>query len=185
MIASAEPIRVLSLVPGRMRLHLPGWTGDGQEQLETCLGRVRGVERVQANPLTGNVLACFDPHAATADTILSALTCWGSAFRRLGREEAAEAGTPTLPPGSRHLPGRTMQSRAVRCGVIGVLGHAVVDTLLYTLAFAEPFGLPLAGLAKLHLGLDAVVWTASLAPLLQKDSEAGQRDGLAAGTPGS
>jgi hypothetical protein len=141
-----------------MRLHLPGWTGDGGEQLETCLGRVRGVEHIQANPLTGNVLVCFDPQATTADTILAALAA------AVG--PPSRGGPASVPLGSRHLPGRTFKSRAVRCGVIGLLGHAVVDTLLYTLAFAEPFGLPLAGLAKLHLGLDAVVWTASLAPLL-------------------
>jgi hypothetical protein len=68
--------------------------------------------------------------------------------------------------------------------VLGLLGHAVVDSLMYALAFAEPFGLPLAGLAKFHLGLDALVWAASLAPLLHGEDGAARRDGLAVPTPG-
>jgi hypothetical protein len=55
----------------------------------------------------------------------------------------------------------------------GLLGHALVDVVFYTAAFAEPFGLPLAGLGVLHLGCDVVVWTAALAPLLRGGSRCG------------
>jgi hypothetical protein len=60
---SAERLRVLSLTPGRMRLHLPGWTAGDADRVEARLDRVRGVESVQANPLTGNLLIRFDPRS--------------------------------------------------------------------------------------------------------------------------
>ncbi len=157
----AEQPQVLSLIPGRLRLHLPGWSGEEREPIEARLRQIQGVQRVEANPLTGNVLILFDPQAITADALLAAL-----------------GGAPALSPGSRHL------RKALRCGVRGLLGHAVVDSLLYTLAFAEPFGLPLAPLAAFHLGIDAVVWTVSLAPLLAGVSDTAPRDGLAAAAPG-
>jgi hypothetical protein len=47
--------------------------------------------------------------------------------------------------------------------------------VFYAVVFAEPFGLPLAGLGVLHLGLDVAVWTAALAPALKE--VAGQQPG--------
>jgi hypothetical protein len=167
MIASAKPLRILSLTPGRMRVHLAGWHGESPERVEAWLRKLPGVERARANPLTGNVLIHFDPRRTTSDTLLAALAHleWRMAARQ----------NPS--PGA-------FGSKALRCGVRGLVGHAVVDTLLYGLAFAEPFGLPLATLAKLHLGLDVLVWGAALTPLLEEESKAAGRDGLAAPAPG-
>jgi hypothetical protein len=157
-----EPPRVLSQTPGRLRVHLPAWHDGQAVWIEDQLRAVPGVEAVQANALTGNVLVHFDPQTITGAALLAALA-------------GPEAG-PAAPPQNG---AGALRSRALRCGVRGLVGHALVDTLLFTLAFAEPFGLPLASLAKLHLGLDAVVWTVSLAPLLEGEAEAGHRDGLA------
>jgi hypothetical protein len=71
MISSAECPRVLSLIPGRVRLHLSGWTGDDGERIENCLRRVNSVEDVQANPLTRNTLIRFDRRTTDEKTLLA------------------------------------------------------------------------------------------------------------------
>jgi hypothetical protein len=65
-------------------------------------------------------------------------------------------------------PAATRGPALLRAGLRGLVGHALVDTALYAVAFTEPFGLPLAGLGALHLGLDLFVWTAALAPVFQE-----------------
>jgi cation-transporting P-type ATPase I len=72
-IAVAKEPRVLHTVPGRMRVHVPEWSGQGKQNLEAELHQVQGVRSVQANPLTGNILIQFDPHATNEQTILQAV----------------------------------------------------------------------------------------------------------------
>src|SRR5205823_4588768 len=69
----AQP-QVLSLTPGRLRVHLPAWTGDGDggQRVEAGLRKLAGVRDVQANPLTGNVLIHFDPGATSVQALLAA-----------------------------------------------------------------------------------------------------------------
>ena len=50
---AAEP-RLLHAIPGRMRVHIPGWSGHDQRSLETRLRKVEGIKGVLANPVTGN-----------------------------------------------------------------------------------------------------------------------------------
>jgi hypothetical protein len=61
---AVEATRVLSLIPGRMRLHVPGSAGAEPGRVEARLRQVPGVETVQANPMTGNVLIRYDPRPA-------------------------------------------------------------------------------------------------------------------------
>jgi calcium-translocating P-type ATPase len=90
-VRTAEP-QVLSAVPGRLRVHLPGWPGGGAALIERRLRQVTGVRRVEANPLTGNVLTVFDAGAVARDTLLAAL-------RSAGDETAtAPAEPPAAPP---------------------------------------------------------------------------------------
>jgi hypothetical protein len=140
----AEQPRVLSLTPGRVRVSLPGWTGDRPEQVEARLRRLPGVEAVQANPLTCNVLIRFDPNRTGHEPLLSALRPEPDPPARQGRGLSA---SPWL-----------------RVGVRGVLGHAVVDSLWFGAGFlGRSLGLPLGALGPLHLLLDVLVWGAALA----------------------
>ena len=139
--------RVLSSTPGRLRLHLPGRHGEQAGRVEALLRELPGVEAAQASPLTGNVLVRFDPRATSADAVLAA---------------AGVGGIPDAPPS----PSSARGGKLLRAGLRGLVGHALVDAAWYTVTFTEPFGLPLAGLGVLHLGLDVVAWTAALAPLL-------------------
>src|SRR5438128_1643648 len=70
MSSKHEKVRVLSMIPGRVRLSLPGWTEVGVDQIEERLGRLPGVRGVRANPLTRNVLIHFDPRLTTGDALL-------------------------------------------------------------------------------------------------------------------
>jgi len=60
-VAIAQELSVLHTLPGRVRVHMSGWSGQGKRDLEKQIRQVWGVQRVQANPLTGNVLVQFDP----------------------------------------------------------------------------------------------------------------------------
>jgi hypothetical protein len=68
-----EEPRVVHALPGRLRVHLPGWTGDGTETIERKLAQAPGVTRVRANMATGNVLILFDPAATDEQTLLALL----------------------------------------------------------------------------------------------------------------
>jgi hypothetical protein len=135
-------VDVLSQTPGRLRVHLPDWTG-GPGAIESRLLRVPGVEAVQANPLTGNILIRFTPGATGVPSILAAL-------HQLPGPPAPERGQSASP--------------WLRVGIRGLLGHAVVDSLWFGAGFlGQSFGLPLAGLGPLHVLLDAAAWGAALA----------------------
>jgi copper chaperone CopZ len=159
MVSSAGRPGVLSLTPGRVRLHLPGWTAGNVQQIETALCQVRGVESVQANPLTGNVLVRFDRQTIDETTLMTALhEAWRQYLAAQQRGEGpgleAPAGHGIAHPRARG-PSR---SALFRVGLRALLGHAVVDSLWFGAGFlGSAFGLPLAGLGPLHLVMDVVV----------------------------
>ncbi len=72
-------------IPGRVRVHVRGWSGRRQHDVESQLERQPGVRSARANPRTGNVLIHFDPAATNERSILGAV-------RTL---------TPDMPPASR------------------------------------------------------------------------------------
>ena len=77
--ASANEPRILHALPGRLRAHLPAWPAVGRPEVERRVRGVRGVLRVEANPLTGNVLIHFDPNRTNAPTLLDTLGRGGPA----------------------------------------------------------------------------------------------------------
>lgn len=64
---------IIHAVPGRMRVHMPGWSEQQQHSIERRLRRIPGVSSAQANPLTSNILIRFDS-TVTTETILLAAT---------------------------------------------------------------------------------------------------------------
>src|SRR5437899_1152765 len=69
-VAVAEEPRILHTIPGRLRVHLPAWSGQEKRKIETHLRQVQGVRKVQANGLTGNILVQYDPAVTSERTIL-------------------------------------------------------------------------------------------------------------------
>jgi hypothetical protein len=142
----AEQPRVLSSIPGRLRVHLPNGNGvSSEQQIVARLRQMLGVEAVQANPLTGNVLIHFDANTTSTPALLAAV-------QQHSRSD--------LPPGEN----RGLSPRAwLRVGARGLLGHAVVDTLWFGAGFlGKRLGLPLGALGPLHLLMDVLVWGAAL-----------------------
>jgi magnesium-transporting ATPase (P-type) len=64
---------ILSSIPGRIRVHLPHWPGNGQRSLERRVRTLPGVRRVEANPITGNILINFDPRTTDENALLAIL----------------------------------------------------------------------------------------------------------------
>ncbi len=124
-LAIGEGSRLIHAIPGRMRAHLPGWTGSGQRKLETQLRQVQGVRTVQANPLTRNLVIHFDPATTDAATVLAAIRTHKLDTTRL--QEAA----PALPPVQQERHG---QARRARIAVRGLdrdpeLAQRIVERL--------------------------------------------------------
>src|SRR6266487_4440042 len=107
-VAVAEEPRVLHTIPGRLRVHLPGWEGKGKRSIETELRQVQGVQSAQANALTGNILVQFDPSVTNKQAILGTIS-------RLELNRADEPDQPLPPPTVREKQGGTIRARiAVR-----------------------------------------------------------------------
>ena len=60
MTTSTAPPEVLSSVPGRMRIHLPEWSGGGADDLARHAGAIAGVQDASASARTRNVLVRFE-----------------------------------------------------------------------------------------------------------------------------
>ncbi len=138
---------ILSQIPGRLRIHLPGWDGSNPERIENQVQEVAGIQSVQANPLTGNVLIRFNPRLASEGAVLEVL-------QDQSRNESEPA-----------APGRTVSAESLlRAGARGLLGHAFVDAAWFGVgALGRSAGVPLAvWLGPLHVLMDVVVWSAAL-----------------------
>ena len=72
-LAVAEEPRIVRALPGRIRVYLPGWEGEGKSGLEAQLRRLRGVSDARANRLTRRVLVHFDPETTDDESILEAM----------------------------------------------------------------------------------------------------------------
>ncbi len=72
VVLEEEP-EIIHATPGRVRLHLPGWVGQGKHHLEMQLRQIPGIGKVQANPLTSNVLIHFDKNCITEAQIIQSV----------------------------------------------------------------------------------------------------------------
>jgi hypothetical protein len=182
MISSSGSLPILSLVPGRVRVHLPGWTEENWEGIESRLRQINGVETVQANPRTGNALIYFDHRTTTEAKLLRELR---QAWTSFIQSENVAAPRFSLP---------TPHSTFLQVGVRGLLGHAAVDSLWFGAGFlGQSIGLPLAGLGPLHVIMDIVVWMMAFQSGLRNPvtslavrmpSESAGEDGTACGAVG-
>jgi hypothetical protein len=83
-------IHVVHAMPGRVRLKVAKVKGNPAfaKQAQDTLGRLPGIKRVEAHPLTGSVLVYYDAAALLADGALAALT---DGFSELFPEIGADA----------------------------------------------------------------------------------------------
>jgi uncharacterized protein len=75
-VADVAPFQAPTVVHssyGRLRVHLPHWSGARAEIIAAGVCRLRGVTYAKANPLTGNLLILFESGPTTAPALLEAL----------------------------------------------------------------------------------------------------------------
>ncbi len=154
-----EMPHILHSLRGRMRVHLPDWSGQNAGALEHSLCQVEGVRQASASPLTGNILISFDPERVCAEEFLARLHSFEATHSMATAEpmKASMAGEAY---------GLVRRNPVLQAGVVGIGGHALLDLVFYAVVFSEPFGLPLAWLGFLHLTIDVFIWSAALATLL-------------------
>src|SRR6266699_2334207 len=111
-VAVAEKPYVLHTIPGRARIHVPEWSGQGKRTIETQLRQVQGIYSAQANSLTGNILINFDPAVTNEQTILSAV---GSL--NLDSINEQQEKPFSLPPAIQEKQGRTIRVRVAMRGL--------------------------------------------------------------------
>ncbi|HXR64360.1 MAG TPA: haloacid dehalogenase, partial [Ktedonobacteraceae bacterium] len=107
-VANAEP-RVLHTITGRMRVHVPEWSGQGRLQIENRLRQLQGVQHIQANPITSTILVVFDPELLSKQAILQEI-------QALDLEQIKNLPVePARPHVAREKQGKTVRARiAVR-----------------------------------------------------------------------
>ncbi len=139
--AMVEEPRLVHALPGRVRVHLPGWAGQGRRSLERRLREAPGVRGAEANPLTGTVLIHFDPAATDERTLLTLA-------RPLPAELTAAPGAEPPPPPA--LTERHGATRRARVAVRGLdrdphLARRVVEHLERRAGVVRASASPLTG----------------------------------------
>ncbi|MEJ7758718.1 MAG: HAD-IC family P-type ATPase [Gemmatimonadaceae bacterium] len=109
---AADP-RLVHRACGRVRVHLPGWTGAAQATLEARVCREPGIRKVRANSLTGNILVHFDPELTDDLRVLSMLRST-RLFAEAHPARASDDGHRDVAV----LAGRQRSSRRVRADVV-------------------------------------------------------------------
>lgn len=108
-IAVAEQPCIVHTIPGRIRMHMPDWSGQGKRFLEAQLRKGPGIRGVEANALTGNILIHFDAAATNVEDISERVQ------RLLQDTTINTAGMPdsepALPPVIRERQGELMRVR--------------------------------------------------------------------------
>ncbi len=107
--AEPQTPAVVHALPGRLRVHLPLWTGMEPRRLAQRLRALQGVRKVETNTLTRNALLLFDPHATSERDLLAQIDDLQHEFATYSAHE------PTAPPAAAHGQGQTVRARiAVR-----------------------------------------------------------------------
>ena len=145
----AEELRLVHVVPGRVRLHLPGRSSQGLRHAEVQLRQVPGVQRVQGNLLTGNVLVHFNPIATDEHAILSAARA-SEVVTEPGENDRA----PVAPPALRERHGRTTRARIAVRGLDRdpVLARRLVERLEHRPGVQRVTASPLTGRVLVEFG---------------------------------
>ena len=109
-VAVARGLSVLHAVPGRVRIHLSEWSGEGKRRLEANLRQVEGVRGVQANAVTRNILIQFDPIVTSEQNLLTIADTLAREASSAPESERAEKNT-SLPPAVSERHGKTIRAR--------------------------------------------------------------------------
>jgi hypothetical protein len=139
-------------VPGRLRIHVPGWGPEQRTTLERRLSMVPGVRSARATPSTGNVLLIYDPALTEPAKLLRsaemALAQPRTANRSAGRPRPLGERRPSHRPAP--LPSRSSpRLRALLHNLPALLG-----LILSLLTCSTPLGAARLGVKAVQLAIE-------------------------------
>ena len=151
-----RPVILHAALPGRLRIHLPGWAPSEREVIERRLRMVPGVREATAAPETCNVLLLYDPKLTDPQRLtLAAARIVVPKNRRPKANATArprgKARTAPLPPGP------TRSTRIARAVLLNF--PAVLGLLLSLLTCSTPLGAARVGLEAVHLAMQMATTT--------------------------
>jgi magnesium-transporting ATPase (P-type) len=132
---------------GRLRVHLPHWSGKGARHLAAAIQHLPGVKKVEPNPVTGNVLILFNPRQTNPEQLRTGLQTLHVDVHAAGKSEHPNA------PGRAFHEG-TGQHRRARIPVRGLgrdasLAKRVIHHLERTHG-VQAQAVPLTGAVVVH-----------------------------------
>ena len=71
--AMPQDLAIVHSSRGRVRVHVPFWTGADRQQIEGYLRTLPGVRAAEARPLTRNILVTFNPDHTNQQSVLASL----------------------------------------------------------------------------------------------------------------
>ena len=117
-VATVREPHLVHATFGRMRMHCPALSGQNQREIENRLRGLPGIESVQANPDTGNILIRFCPARISDAQVLKAVRFSAAPDPAGGEiESRCFAPVPAAPPAVQEREG---QSRRARIAVRGL-----------------------------------------------------------------
>lgn len=146
----APELWVVHEARGRLRVHLPRWSGVGADRLERELLGLVGVTAVRASAATGNLLVCFDVELTDRGTVLDRLRGLRAPRARAAAPGARARERPRSIPLPHVLHERGGRRRRVRITVRGLdrdhqLGAHVVRELEAIPGVERALASPLTG----------------------------------------
>jgi cation-transporting P-type ATPase I len=146
-----HPVILHAALPGRLRIHLPGWSPVEREVIERRLRMIPGVREATAAPETGNVLLLYDP--ALTDPRRLTLAAGRTVVPRTRRPKTNA--TPR-PRGKARMAsptpaGPTRSSRLTRAVLLNF--PAVLGLLISLLTCSTPLGAARVGLEAVQLAM--------------------------------
>jgi hypothetical protein len=146
-VRTPAAVLVHAHVPGRVRIHIPGWSPVQRTTLERRLRMVPGVRSVCATPSTGNVLLIYDPAVTDAAKLLRSADTALAPPRTASRSDGRPRPLAERRGSHRRVPPPSRPSPLLRA----LLHHlpAVLSLILSLLTCSTP-------LAAARLGIEAV-----------------------------
>jgi hypothetical protein len=145
-------------VPGRVRLHIPGWGAAQLETLERRLSMVPGVRKASATPETGNVLLLYDPAVTDPSRLLRAAE--SALTGRSPKPRSSERPRPTPAARASGQPASAPSCSPHLVRVVLLHLPAFLGLLLSVLTCSTPLGAARLGLEAVQLAIQIGAATA-------------------------
>jgi hypothetical protein len=151
VVSPDDPVILHANLPGRLRIHLPGWSVAEREMIERRLCMIPAVRQAVASPETGNVLLLYDPALTDPRRLLQAarraVAPRTPRSKPVKRSRSGGSDRPSAPSSSADI----RPTRYVRAVLLNV--PAVLALLISILTCGTPLGAARVGLEAVQLAM--------------------------------